>query len=38
MAKQIVDLGMRPLVTDTLMTDAARSRRLSAAVLAELER
>lgn len=38
MATRIADLGMQPLVTDTLMTDARRSRRLAAAVLAALER
>jgi len=38
MAPRITDLGMRTLVTDTLMTDAARSRRLAGAVLAELAR
>jgi LPPG:FO 2-phospho-L-lactate transferase len=38
MAAGIAKLGMHPLVTDTLMLDATRSRRLAAVVLAELER
>jgi LPPG:FO 2-phospho-L-lactate transferase len=36
LAPRIASLGMKPLVTDTLMTNAARSRRLAARVLAEL--
>jgi len=36
LAPRIAALGMRPLVTDTLMTNAAKSRRLAATVLAEL--
>jgi LPPG:FO 2-phospho-L-lactate transferase len=36
MAPRIADLGMRPLVVDTMMTSAERSRRLATAVLAEL--
>jgi LPPG:FO 2-phospho-L-lactate transferase len=36
MAPRVAELGMRPLVTDTLMTDVTRSRRLAAVVLAEL--
>jgi LPPG:FO 2-phospho-L-lactate transferase len=37
LAPRIADLGMKPLVTDTLMTNASRSRKLAATVLAELE-
>lgn len=36
-APKIAGLGMRVLVTDTLMTTAAKSKRLAAAVLKELE-
>lgn len=36
MAPRIADLGMTPLVVDTMMTSAERSRRLATAVLAEL--
>ena len=35
-AAQIADLGMRPVVTDTLMTTPEKSQRLAATVLAEL--
>jgi LPPG:FO 2-phospho-L-lactate transferase len=38
LAPRIAGLGMRPVVTDTLMTSAAKSRRLAATVLAELRR
>jgi LPPG:FO 2-phospho-L-lactate transferase len=38
LAPRVADLGMRPVVTETLMTSAARSRRLAATVLAELRR
>jgi LPPG:FO 2-phospho-L-lactate transferase len=38
LAPRIAELGMRPLVTDTLMTNAARSRKLAATVLTELEK
>ena len=34
---QFADLGMKPLIADTMMTSAERSRRLAAAVLAELQ-
>ncbi len=37
-AKRIAAFGMRPVVTETLMTSAAASRRLAATVLAELQR
>jgi LPPG:FO 2-phospho-L-lactate transferase len=37
LAPQIADLGMQPVVADTMMTSAARSRRLAAAVLAALD-
>jgi LPPG:FO 2-phospho-L-lactate transferase len=37
LAPRIAALGMRPVVTDTLMTNAARSRRLAATVLAEMD-
>jgi LPPG:FO 2-phospho-L-lactate transferase len=36
LAPRIRELGMRPVVTDTLMTNPAKSRRLAATVLAEL--
>lgn len=36
LAPRIADLGIRPVVTDTLMKDADASRRLAAKVLAEL--
>lgn len=36
LAPRIAALGMRPVVTDTLMTSRAKSRRLAATVLAEL--
>lgn len=38
LAPRIAELGMRPVVTDTLMTSAATSRRLAATVLSELRR
>ncbi len=38
LAPRIATLGMRPVVTDTLMTSPAKSRRLAAIVLAELRR
>jgi LPPG:FO 2-phospho-L-lactate transferase len=38
LAPRIAALGMRPVVTDTLMTSTARSRQLAATVLAELSR
>lgn len=37
LAARIAELGMKPLVADTLMTSASRSRRLAATVLAELQ-
>jgi LPPG:FO 2-phospho-L-lactate transferase len=37
LAPRIADLGMQPVVADTMMTNAARSRRLAAAVLAALQ-
>lgn len=37
-AERIAAFGMRPVVTETLMTSAATSRRLAATVLAELQR
>lgn len=36
LAPRIADLGMRPVVTDTLMTNVEASRRLAATVLSEL--
>jgi LPPG:FO 2-phospho-L-lactate transferase len=36
LAPRIADLGIRPVVTDTLMTDLEASRRLAATVLSEL--
>ncbi|MFQ5665579.1 MAG: 2-phospho-L-lactate transferase [Candidatus Binatia bacterium] len=38
LAARIAALGMRPVVTDTIMTSPAKSRRLAATVLAELRR
>lgn len=38
LAGRVADLGMRPLVADTIMRDRAQSRSLAAAVLAELGR
>ena len=38
LAPRIAALGMRPVVTDTLMTSPAKSRRLAQTVLAELRR
>jgi LPPG:FO 2-phospho-L-lactate transferase len=38
LAPRIAELGMRPVVMDILMTSAAKSRRLAAAVLKELQR
>jgi LPPG:FO 2-phospho-L-lactate transferase len=38
LAPRIARLGMRPVVTDTIMTNAAKSRRLARTVLAELGR
>jgi LPPG:FO 2-phospho-L-lactate transferase len=38
LAPRIADLGMRPVITDTVMTTAAKSRRLATTVLAELRR
>jgi LPPG:FO 2-phospho-L-lactate transferase len=38
LAPRIAALGMRPVVTDTLMSSEARSRRLAKTVLAELRR
>jgi LPPG:FO 2-phospho-L-lactate transferase len=38
LAPRIASLGIRPVVTDILMTSASRSRRLAATVLAELGR
>jgi LPPG:FO 2-phospho-L-lactate transferase len=37
MAPRIAELGMKPLVTDTMMTSPQRSRQLATAVLRELE-
>ncbi len=37
LASKIAAEGMRPVITDTLMTSAAKSRRLAATVLAELD-
>lgn len=37
LAPRIAALGMTPLIADTLMTDATRSRRLAVRVLAELQ-
>jgi len=37
LAPQIAALGLHPVVTDTLMHDAAASRRLAATVLAALD-
>ncbi|MFI5396440.1 MAG: 2-phospho-L-lactate transferase [Candidatus Binatia bacterium] len=36
LAPRIAELGMRPVITETLMTSTARSRRLAATVLSEL--
>jgi LPPG:FO 2-phospho-L-lactate transferase len=38
LAPRIAALGMRPVVTDTLMTSPAKSRRLAQTVLTELHR
>jgi len=38
LATRVADLGMRPLVADTVMTTPDKSRRLAAAVLEELHR
>jgi LPPG:FO 2-phospho-L-lactate transferase len=38
LAPRVAALGMRPVVTDTLMTSPAKSRRLAQTVLAELHR
>jgi len=38
LAPRVAALGMRPVVTDTLMTSPAKSRRLAQTVLAELQR
>lgn len=38
LAPQVEELGMRPIVTDTLMTNPEKSRRLATTVLAELRR
>jgi LPPG:FO 2-phospho-L-lactate transferase len=38
LAGRVAGLGMRPVVTDTLMTSPEKSRRLAATVLAELHR
>jgi len=38
LAPRVADLGMRPVVTDTLMTTPQKSRRLAATVLKELNR
>ena len=38
LAPRVAALGMRPVVTDTLMTSPAKSRRLAQTVLAELRR
>jgi LPPG:FO 2-phospho-L-lactate transferase len=38
LATRVAALGMRPIVTDTLMTSPQKSRRLAATVLAELRR
>jgi LPPG:FO 2-phospho-L-lactate transferase len=38
LAPRVAELGMRPVVTDTLMTNAAKSRRLAQTVLTELHR
>lgn len=38
LAPRVAELGMRPVVTDTLMTSAEKSRRLAATVLTELRR
>ena len=38
LASRVEALGMRPVVTDTLMTSPAKSRRLAATVLRELQR
>jgi LPPG:FO 2-phospho-L-lactate transferase len=38
LARRVAALGMRPVITDTLMTSPAKSRRLAATVLRELGR
>src|SRR5262249_9250124 len=38
LAPRIAELGMRPVITDTLMTNAGKSRRLAATVLAAFRR
>ena len=38
LAARVAALGMRPVITDTLMTSPAKSRRLAATVLRELRR